>query len=141
MTAAAYRILNDIIGKATMANRTGVDVLQVARPLALQFEPVSLSPVVDDAIVAALRHPSRVNTTIATDWLTVLPTMETNPLQLRQLLGNPLINTVEAFDELDLRLAMSDGRSPTTDRLFRPGSSRGCSARSARPRHADQDWD
>ena len=67
MTTAAYRILNNIIGKAKIANWTVVDVLQFARPLDLQFEPVSLFPVVDDVIVAARRHPSRGNTTIATD--------------------------------------------------------------------------
>ena len=91
----ARELLNDIINEAKMANRIVVDVLEFVRPINLQVETVSIAAVVDEAVTAS--QPGVGRTTIATDCVPGLPTLDADRLQLRQLITNLLINALEAL--------------------------------------------
>ena len=93
----AHNLLNDIINEAKMANRIVVDVLEFVRPINLEVEPVSITRVLDDAVSAARSLPGAAETTIVADCDADLPDLDADPLQLRQLFTNLLLNAIEAL--------------------------------------------
>ena len=94
----AHELLTDIINQAKMANRIVVDVLEFARPISLQVEPVSIRVVLDEAVATARSHPGTGHTDIGTDCAADLPDLDADQLQLRQVFTNLLINATEALD-------------------------------------------
>ena len=94
----AQEILNDIIKEAKMANAIVVEVLEFVRPIQLQVEPVSLVEVLKDAVGMAESHVDRGGTDVHLSVADNLPDLHGDPLQLRQLFTNLLMNAFEALN-------------------------------------------
>jgi signal transduction histidine kinase len=93
----AQTILADIIKEAKMANAIVLEVLDFVRPIRLQVEAIALPDVVADAIGMAESRATRGDVTVDMDIPPVLPPIQGDPYQLRQLFTNLLVNAFEAL--------------------------------------------
>jgi two-component system nitrogen regulation sensor histidine kinase GlnL len=94
----AQSLLNDIIHEAKMANGIVLEVLEYVRPIRLQVESVSMARVVDEAVALAESTVQRGATAVSIDLQPDLPSIDGDAHQLRQLLGNLVINAFEALN-------------------------------------------
>lgn len=89
----AMETLGDIIKESRQANAIVVEVLEFVRPIRLQVEPLSVADVVRDAIAALEYGASQVRVHIDPD----VPELMADGSQLRQLLTNLMMNSIEAM--------------------------------------------
>jgi signal transduction histidine kinase len=95
--ADAQDLLNDIIKEAKMANSIVLEVLEFVRPIRLQVEPVSLEPVIEDAVQMAGSLVARGDVSVSVNVPGDLPAVEADAHQLRQLFTNLVTNAFEAL--------------------------------------------
>jgi signal transduction histidine kinase len=93
----AQTILADIIKEAKMANAIVLEVLDFVRPIRLQVEAISLNDVVADAVGMAESRATRGHVKVDVAVPPVLPPIQGDPHQLRQLFTNLLVNAFEAL--------------------------------------------
>ncbi|HEX5473677.1 MAG TPA: ATP-binding protein [Vicinamibacterales bacterium] len=93
----AQTILADIIKEAKMANAIVLEVLEFVRPIRLQVERVALAELVRDAVVMAENHTHKGGVHVQVDVPEPLAPIQGDPLQLRQIFTNLLINAFEAL--------------------------------------------
>ncbi len=94
----AQNILADIIKEAKMANVIVQEVLAFVRPIRLELENVSLADVISDAIAMADGHDRRGGARVTVEVPESLRPIQGDPLQLRQIFTNLLINAYEAMN-------------------------------------------
>jgi len=93
----AQSILGDIIKEAKMANAIVLEVLDFVRPIRLQVERISIADAIRDAVSMAESHVTRGNVRVEVDASGHLPSIQGDPLQLRQIFTNLLTNAFEAL--------------------------------------------
>ena len=93
----AQSILGDIIKEAKMANAIVLEVLDFVRPIRLQVERISIADAIRDAVSMAESHVTRGNVRVEVDAPGHLPSIQGDPLQLRQIFTNLLTNAFEAL--------------------------------------------
>ena len=97
-SADSQEILTDIIQEAQMANRIVLDVLEFVRPINLQIEHMSVPQVLRNAIAKYEERVAAGDHAIDTSFDADLPCVRGDPVQLRQLFTNLLVNAFEALD-------------------------------------------
>jgi signal transduction histidine kinase len=93
----AQSILGDIIKEAKMANAIVLEVLDFVRPIRLQVERISVTDAIRDAVSMAESHVSRGTVHVAVEFGELLPAIQGDPHQLRQIFTNLLTNAFEAL--------------------------------------------
>jgi signal transduction histidine kinase len=96
-SAEAQALLNDIIHEAKMANAIVLEVLEYVRPIRLHVEPVSLARIVDEALSVAESTVRRGHICVSANVPQMLPAIDADAHQLRQLFTNLVINAFEAL--------------------------------------------
>lgn len=94
----AQTILNDIIKEAKLANVIVCEVLEFVRPIRLQLERISLTPILRDAIAMAESQVARGGISVSVALDLDLPAIPGDETQLRQLFTNLLTNAFEALN-------------------------------------------
>jgi signal transduction histidine kinase len=91
----AMETLGDIIKESRLANAIVVEVLEFVRPIRLQVEPLVVADVVRDAINGLEYGSSQVRVNVERD----VPELMADASQLRQLLTNLMMNSIEAMEQ------------------------------------------